>query len=86
MRVQYEKERKAEGKGGHIVESKPGFLSVQSADKSLFVALHTYHLSSSLLIPLFSKHVPAWCNTSLLLQQMHVKHAIRQPVFFRHGQ
>ncbi len=78
MSVQYEKEGKAEGKGGHIVESRPGFLSVQSADKFLFVVLHTYHLSSSLLIPLFSKHVPARCSTSLLLLQMHIKHAILQ--------
>lgn len=43
MRGQYEKERKAEEKGGHIVESRPSFFSVQSVDKSLFVALHAYH-------------------------------------------
>lgn len=52
-------ERKAEGswgKGGHIVESAPGFLSVH-ADKSLFVLVHTY--PSHPLVPLFSKHVPA---------------------------
>lgn len=37
MSAQHEKERNAEGKGGHIVESKPGFLC--SVGKSLFVKL-----------------------------------------------
>lgn len=55
--VQYEKERRAERGGGHIVESRPGLLSLYSADKSLFVAY--LPLSPSLLFPLFSKHVLA---------------------------
>lgn len=61
MGVENEKERKAAGKGGHIVESRPGFLSVQLADKSLSVSCFTYQpLSPALLIPLLmSKHVPA---------------------------
>ncbi len=37
------KGRGAEGEGGHIAESRPDFLSVQSADKFLFVALHSCH-------------------------------------------
>lgn len=53
MSVQQEKEGKVEEKGGHIVDSRPGLLSVQLADKFLFVSL-----SPSFLIPLFSKHVP----------------------------
>lgn len=68
---QYEKEGKAGGKGGHIVESRPGFLFVHSADKSLFVVYQA--LSPSLLIPLFSKHV---ILNMIFLQQMDLKHAI----------
>lgn len=64
MRALYEKGRKLDRKGGHIVESRPGLLFVHFADKSLFVALPTiFSLPSH---PLFSKHVPAWWNTSLL--------------------
>lgn len=84
MRVQYEKERKAKGKGGRIVESRPSFLSVRFAGKS--VALHTCHLPSSPLIPLFSKHASARCNASLLQQSMHIKPANTPPVFFSHRQ
>lgn len=51
---------KAEGKGGHIVESRPGFLFVHSADKSLFVGSHTFPTTFSFpSSPLFSKHAPA---------------------------
>ena len=51
-RVHYEKEGKAEEKGGHIVESRPGFLFVQSADKSLFVVI-TY-LQRTPLLPCYA--------------------------------
>lgn len=62
MSVQYEKEKKEEVKGGHIVESRPGFLFVHSADKSLlvtFTQLHSDHFLPPPSYPLFAKHVPA---------------------------
>lgn len=76
MSVQYEKEKKEEVKGGHIVESRPGFLFVHSADKSLFVAVHSDHFSPSLfihcLLNMFLHDVarPYSCS------RMHIKHAI----------